>query len=180
MRVNNYFICISGCLLLAGCAGTTKRPVAPVADASSVQRPLQQPSSTVTQPADKDKNIQIRAYEPSVPKAVAPVHSSAVTSLVAQAQLLESAGDMTAAVATIERALRIEPRNAHLWNQLAHLRFSQGRVSPAADLAMKSMALAGGDIALKRDNWRLIARARRGAGDVAGARVAERKARMLR
>lgn len=178
MRVNNFIACISGCLLLAGCAGTTQR-AAPVAEASSVQRPMQPPSSTVTQPADGGGGIQIRAYEPSVRKAVAPVHSSAVTSLLKSAQLLESAGDLTAAVGTIERALRIEPRNAHLWNRLAHLRFSQGRISPAADLAMKSMALAGGDIALKRDNWQLIARARRRAGDVAGARVAERKARML-
>ncbi len=178
MRVNNFIACISGCLLLAGCAGTTKRPVAPVTEATAEQRPVQRPSS-MTKPADKGGSIQIRAYDPSVPKAVAPVHSSAVTSLVKSAQLLESAGDLTAAVGTIERALRIEPRNAHLWNQLAHLRFSQGRISPAADLAMKSMALAGGDIALKRDNWRLIARARRGAGDVASARVADRKARML-
>lgn len=176
MRVNNFIACISVCLLLAGCAGTTQR-AAPVAEASPVQRPVQQPSSTVTQPADG--GIQIRAYEPSVQRAVAPVHSSAVISLLKSAQLLESAGDLTAAVGTIERALRIEPRNAHLWNRLAHLRFSQGRISPAADLALKSMALAGGDIVLKRDNWQLIARARRRAGDVAGARVAERKARML-
>ena len=177
MRVNNFIAYISGCLLLAGCAGTTQRTAAPVAEASSVERPVQQPSSTMTQPADG--GIQIRAYEPSIPKAVAPVHSSAVTSLLKSAQRQESAGDLAAAVGTIERALRIEPRNAHLWNRLAHLRFSQGRISPAADLALKSMALAGGDIALKRDNWQLIARARRGAGDVAGARVAERKARML-
>ena len=179
MRVNHFIAGISGCLLLAGCAGTTQRTAAPVAEASSVQRPVQQPSSTMTQPADGGGGIQIRAYEPAARKAVAPVHSSAVTSLLKSAQRQELAGDLTAAVGTIERALRIEPRNAHLWNRLAHLRFSQGRISPAADLAMKSMALAGGDIALKRDNWQLIARARRGAGDVAGARVAERKARML-
>ena len=46
-------------------------------------------------------------------------------------------------------------------------------------LADPRPALAGGDLALKRDNWRLIAKARRAAGDVAGARVAERKARTL-
>ncbi|MGD2084201.1 MAG: hypothetical protein PVF91_14665, partial [Chromatiales bacterium] len=76
--------------------------------------------------------------------------------------------------------LRIEPRNAHLWNRLAHLRMAQDRLGEAADLAAKSNAMAGPDEALKRDNWELIAAARRAAGDTAGARAAEHRARGLR
>jgi len=55
----------------------------------------------------------------------------------------------------------------------------QGRGTAAADLAAKSLALAGADRDLKADNWKLTARARRSVGDVNGASTAERKARML-
>ncbi|MES9845938.1 MAG: hypothetical protein ABW162_00355 [Candidatus Sedimenticola sp. PURPLELP] len=131
-----------------------------------------------TPPADQ-QGIQIRAYEPPVNTRVKPVHSKAVLALMAQAQRQEDKGDMAGAVATIERGLRIEPRNAHLWNRLAHLRYAQGQRGLAADLAAKSNSLAARDLELKRDNWLLIADARRSVGDIAGARAAERKARML-
>jgi len=119
-------------------------------------------------------------YEPAQPVIATPVYSRAVVALLAQSEREERQGALGAAVSTVERALRLESRNAHLWNRLAHLRYNQGRRGLAADLAAKSNALAGRDLALKRDNWLLIAAARRSIGDGHGARVAERKARMLR
>ncbi|OOZ37751.1 hypothetical protein BOW51_01070 [Solemya velesiana gill symbiont] len=139
--------------------------------------PVQQEEVKV-RPAE-ETGIQIRAYEPPEPPPLKPVHSRAVQSLMDQAAKQERQGALAAAVVTIERGLRIEPRNAHLWNRLAHLRYAQGQRGLAADLAAKSNTLAGRDIQLKRDNWLLIADARRSVGDIAGARTAERKARML-
>ncbi|MCW8908812.1 MAG: tetratricopeptide repeat protein, partial [Sedimenticola sp.] len=119
-------------------------------------------------------------YEPASAVPLTPLHSSAVQSLLRSAEAQERNRDLAGAVGTLERALRIEPRNAHLWHRLATLRFQQGRYSQATGLAEKSLALAGGDRGLKRENWRLIADSKRASGDEAGARVAERKARLVR
>ncbi len=47
-------------------------------------------------------------------------------------------------------------------------------------MAQKSLRLASGDRLLGAANWRLIAAARRGSGDLAGSREAERQAGSLR
>ena len=167
-------------LLLAGCYTTPQRP-------SAEQSPPPLPTTTQTRPAQpeapapvQEEGVQISAYEPASTVPLTPLHSSAVQSLLRSAEEQERSRDLAGAVGTLERALRIEPRNAHLWHRLAGLRFQQGRYSQAAGLAEKSLALAGGDNGLKRDNWRLIADSKRADGDEAGARVAERKARLVR
>ncbi len=167
-------------LLLAGCYTAPQRPVAEVG-----QRPPPAPvdnrgyePEVVTAPA-RDKEIQISAYEPAPAVPLVPLHSKAVDALLKTAREQERKQDLNGAVGTIERALRIEPRNGHLWYRLANLRYSQGQHGMASDLARKSLALAGADVALKRDSWQLIARAKRAVGDIEAAKVAERKARML-
>jgi tetratricopeptide (TPR) repeat protein len=89
------------------------------------------------------------------------------------------AGQPARAAALLERALRIEPRNAALWHNLAAVRLSQQRYSQAESLALRSNSLAGADRKLQADNWRVIAAARGGRGDQAGARRAEDRAARL-
>jgi hypothetical protein len=86
--------------------------------------------------------------------------SKAVRTLLQQAELQRSSGDLTGAAATLERALRIEPDSAYVWNRLAHVRAQQGQTGLAGELAAKSNSFAGTDETLKRDNDRLIAAAR--------------------
>jgi len=86
--------------------------------------------------------------------------SKAVRTLLQQAELQRSSGDLTGAAATLERALRIEPESAYVWNRLAHVRGQQGQTGLAGELAAKSNSFAGTDETLKRDNDRLIAAAR--------------------
>jgi hypothetical protein len=87
--------------------------------------------------------------------------SKAVKTLLQQADLQRASGDLTGAAATLERALRIEPESAYVWNRLAHVRLKQGQNGLAAELAAKSNAFAGADDAVRRDNDALIARAGR-------------------
>jgi hypothetical protein len=94
-----------------------------------------------------------------------------------QADQQRQAGDYAGAAATLERALRIQPQDALLWNRLARVRMEQGLHSQAANLAAKSNVYAGDQAGLRQDNWSIIATARRQAGDAAGAEEAERKAR---
>jgi len=71
-----------------------------------------------------------------------------------------------------ERALRIEPRNPRLWQELARVRLKQGDYAQAESVAARSSSWAGGDNRLRAENWRLIAQAREARGDAEGARAA--------
>lgn len=104
----------------------------------------------------------------------------AVVALLDTAERQANAGDLEAASASLERAIRIDPRNPVLWYHLATVRLSQGDAAAAEQLAVKSNSLAAGNHAQQRRNWELVARARRSQEDAAGAREAERRARALR
>lgn len=109
----------------------------------------------------------------------APSTGGAVLALLDRADHYRSAGDTAGEAATIERALRIDPRNAQLWHRLAATRLEQGQPQQAEQLALKSNALSAGDTALRLRNWRLVAKARWTMNDAAGARAAETRARAL-
>lgn len=100
----------------------------------------------------------------------------AVVSLVSQAQTQLSGGQLEAAGASLERALRIEPRNPVLWQELARVRLDQGQFRQTENLAAKSNALSGDDARLRAENWRIIGEARSRLGDAQGAQAAFERA----
>lgn len=170
------------CLLLgglSGCAdfnriyGTPSRQPAPVYG----NYPEAYPRETyrAPSPAERPAARPYVAQPPAPPREAAS--SPAVAALLAQAETIRQSGDLGAAVATAERALRIEPRNAKLIHVLAELRLQQDLPKEAEDLAKKSNVLAGGDRELIRKNWLIIASARRRFGDTRGAAEAEARAR---
>jgi Tfp pilus assembly protein PilF len=109
-------------------------------------------------------------------KPLTPTLPPAADGLARQAEQQRQQGDYAGAAATLERSLRIAPREAYLWNRLARVRMEQGLTAQAGQLAARSNDLAGSQANIKRDNWRIIAESRRRAGDVTGASEAERKA----
>src|SRR5712691_11567484 len=62
-----------------------------------------------------------------------PAHaeSAAIASLMDSARADNAAGKLANAAASLERALRIEPRNPRLWQELARLRLKQGDYAQA-------------------------------------------------
>jgi cytochrome c-type biogenesis protein CcmH/NrfG len=102
-----------------------------------------------------------------------------VVALLDQAEQQANAGELEPAAASLERAIRIDPRNPVLWYHLATVRLSQGESSQAEQLAVKSNSLAAGNRTQQARNWRLIAQARREQNDTNGAAAAERRAREL-
>lgn len=104
-----------------------------------------------------------------------PTASAAVVALLEKAKAEANAGEGEAAAATLERAIEIEPKNPWLWHRLAVLRLQQGLWQPAVDLATKSNTLADGNARLLGGNWEVIANARQGLGDAAGAQQAKSK-----
>ncbi|MCF8007310.1 MAG: hypothetical protein K9K84_07860 [Methylovulum sp.] len=102
--------------------------------------------------------------------------SAAVNALVLAANQNTEHGNLQNATATIERAIRIEPRNATLYYKLALLRLQEARPRLAEDLAKKSAILASNDTRLKKHSWLLIARARELQNNLEGAKAAKAKA----
>lgn len=105
--------------------------------------------------------------------------NAAVVALVENAHADLQAGRTANAAAALERALRIEPRNARLWHELARLRLAQGEYEQAEALAKKSSAWAGEDKRLRAANWRVIGEARAHRGDPQGALEAYARAAEL-
>jgi len=112
-----------------------------------------------------------QASAPAVEPA-ARTENIAVASLMEGARTEAAAGHLANAAASIERALRIEPRNPRLWQALARVRLQQGDYAQAESTARRSSSWAGDDSALRSENWRLIAQAREARGDTEGARAA--------
>ncbi len=154
-------------------APATAAPAPKPAPKPVVEAPPPAPAAAPAPPA-----TQVAAAPPAPePQAtLVPGLAPAADSLARQAEQQRQSGDYAGAAATLERSLRIEPRQAYLWNRLARVRMEQGMSSQAGNLAARSNDLAGSQAGLKQDNWRIIAEAKRRAGDTAGASEAERRA----
>lgn len=106
-----------------------------------------------------------------------PSQNTAVVALVEKAESLAASGNLDQASASLERALRIEPRNPVLWQELASVRIDQGQYRQAENLAAKSNSLAGDYRWLRKKNWQIIAEARLKRGDNQGAQTALERAK---
>ena len=113
---------------------------------------------------------------PRKPESLPVSDNSAVIALADAARADAASGKLDAAAASFERALRIEPRNPVLWQELAKLRLQQGQYQQAEGLAARSNGWAGDNKTLRAENWRIIGQARLKRGDYPGAQSAFDKA----
>ena len=98
------------------------------------------------------------------PQVVARAESPAIAGLLESARSDAAAGRLGSAAASLERALRIEPRNPRLWHELAKVRLRQADYSQAESLAARSNTYAGTDAELRSANQKIIADARSARG----------------
>ncbi len=150
MLIHLRFLFFLPVLLIVACSFTAKQP---------------EPETT-----EEAGLMQIRPSDSS---------SSAVLSLLQKARTAAKAGQLEVAEVNLERALRIEPRNASLWHYMARLRLEQGRMNQAAGLAARSNSLEHDDQILQADNWRIIASARYQQGNIDAAKEAQARADAL-
>jgi Tfp pilus assembly protein PilF len=94
------------------------------------------------------------------PPPAAKSENMAIAGLMDSARSDASAGRLGSAAATLERALRIEPRNPRLWHELAKVRLRQADFSQAESLAARSNTYAGDDRDLRAANQKIISDAR--------------------
>lgn len=116
---------------------------------------------------------------PAVPDVVMGNMPPAILALVTEADRNLATGNFESAAVKIERALRIDSRNAKLTYKLANIRLKQEQPRLAEDLAKKAELLAVGDRELKRQCWLLIAQSKRLQNDLQGALQAELNASQL-
>lgn len=102
--------------------------------------------------------------------------SAAVTSLRETAAAQRANGLLVDAQATLERALRIEPRNARLWYQLAGVQMDLGKYQQAESMALRASRYVGDNRRMNRAVWNLVADARQAKGDTGGAQQARDRA----
>src|SRR5258706_93983 len=96
------------------------------------------------------------APEPAA-KPAAPSENVAIAGLMQSARADAAAGRLANAAATLERALRIEPRNPRLWRELALVRLKQGDYVQAESVAARSKSWAGNGIMLPNHSPLVIA-----------------------
>ena len=129
----------------------------------------------------KDKEIDSRvrapASEDSAGVQVYSLQNPAVKELTAQAVVAERAGELDQASGFLERALRIEPRDPQVLQQMAEIKLQKKDYQQALNFAVRSYDIGPrvGEICSR--NWRTISVAREHLDDVAGANDAEARAR---
>ncbi len=103
--------------------------------------------------------------------------SSATLALVTEARSASAAENHANAVAYLERAVRIEPRNAELWIELSAAHLNNGNLAAANQHARKAIALAGSNERLGRLAWLQLADIREAEGSSAEANAIRRRYR---
>jgi tetratricopeptide (TPR) repeat protein len=148
-------------LLVAGCATPQ-----PTSEASVEPRP-QTASPPPARPRDEP---------PLRSGGEAQIRPGAVLALVERAQRAQGLGALDEAAEAIERALRLTPRDAGLWLDLAALRLDQGAPEQAEASARKGIGLSDEPGMLQR-GWLLVAEALERQGESRAADEARARAR---
>ena len=110
--------------------------------------------------ATKDEAPSTPAAPPPLPETPTARETVAIAGLMESARSDAAGGRLVQAAGTLERALRIEPRNPRLWHELARVRLRQGDAAQAANLAARSNSFAGSDGPLRAANQSIIEQSR--------------------
>ena len=196
MKIHFANMLIVSSLFVTGCAGGMRAPVvdasisnsdsnAVVVESVGVESAGVDVGASVGEASVESSDVVITALgDEELSSAVLPasevigadVPSPAVVALLNNANAQTQAGRHDQAAASLERAVKIEPKNAWVWHRLARSRLQLGELDQAQSLAARSNSFARNDRRLLSDNWSLIAEARQLGGDQAGARAAQLRA----
>ena len=138
-----------------------ERPVVveqPIEERSLMIEPPVEESPSVTEPPVEEHPAVIEPpgdYKPITGRA-AGIYNEAEEAM--------QAGRFAPAEMLLERALRIEPRNAHYWYTLGLAKFRQKQYPQAVQFCLKAESLAGSQPGLLARNQVLLTQAKKAAG----------------
>lgn len=169
----NFILLFSSLLLLQACASAVKQGVSsvPVEDRSVENNQNDSGSSADLPEPDIQKDAEYVSTKNEITRENKD-KKAVVVALLENAEARMESGDKASAAATLERALRLEPKNAMLWHRLGLIRLQQKNWQQAINLAKRSNSLAARDYYLQSANWKLIAQANSRAGNKAAAKQA--------
>lgn len=151
--------------LAAGCAAPPQyeQPVTPPAPVPAPPPPAPAHPASAPKPAPQRPAPPQPAPPPSQPAQQFRL-GAAAAALVSEARQEAANGDPQLALSTVERALRIEPRNPLLWLILGQAHEGAGQYELAASMGRKALQLAAGDAGVQSRAWRLIGDSLRARG----------------
>jgi tetratricopeptide (TPR) repeat protein len=146
-------------LLLSACISAPTPPTSPGA-----RTPATAPGTVA--PAESRTTTQPPAISGTpAPEPAPPLSSAATDALVLASNSATSAGDHRSAIAHLERAIRIDSRNADLWARLSTSYLRDGRQNLARQYAQRALALAGTRLDWKRSAWLALAAVEEASGN---------------
>ncbi|MCP4995051.1 MAG: tetratricopeptide repeat protein [Gammaproteobacteria bacterium] len=146
-------IALLSILLFQGCA--TYPPAQPTH--------YPQPQPTAPAPPQPEQN---RPQPRMTPQVQVPDRqtSTIAADFGRQAANQVNQGRLDLAAATLERGLRVAPKDATLWSQLAEVKLQQQQYQQARSMAAKSNSLSGGNSSIVQKNQWIIYEASQRAG----------------
>lgn len=138
------------------------------------------PPPGATQSPTEDRTVQEKVREPAQQQRggvqVFPLQNPAVKALLKQAEESETAGDYNAAAVSIERALRIQPRDPELLQRMAEIQLQKKDYQQALNFASRSYDSGPRVGELCNRNWRTMSVAQAALGDSRSADKADVRA----
>ena len=127
-------------------------------------------------PVEVETKVREPAREDAAGVQVYPLKNPAVQELMDEASAAEAKADYSQASLLLERALRIQPRNPEVLQQMAEVQLQSRDWNQGLNFASRSYDVGPrvGEICSR--NWRTISVAREYLGDAAGSLEAEQKA----
>lgn len=148
-------ICLLGSFLFQGCVNYRYSP--------PVYYPP--PRSTVPAPPQPPPHEEERSVSMPEPARQAPGQDGGVAANFSREAAMQARqGKLDLASATLERGLRVAPKDAALWSQLAEVKLQQQQYQQARSLAAKSNSLARGSSGVVQRNHWIIEESRRRSG----------------
>ena len=152
---------VSAVAMLSACTSLQPPPSTPAPvetrEVTPLPPPALPPPSSRPLPETTERQPPVVPIEPEV--APAPPRATPSSTLLASVDTAMASGQLEQAAALCERALRISPRDGHLWYRLATIRYQQERFTDSAGLARRAMSFAGPDAKLAADSQRLLQQA---------------------
>ena len=146
---------------LAACAAAPSAP--PVIEDGQATAPI-------------ERDVDPAAPPPDEPQ---PQPTAATWALVSAAQSAMADQQHDSAIAYLERAVRIDPRNAELWIELSAAHLADDNLAAATQHVRKAIALASQDPALTRRAWLQMADIREAEGNASEAKAIRRRYRAV-
>lgn len=123
-----------------------------------------------------ETRVRVPASQESEGVQVFPLQNPAVKELLADAGSAETAGDYSQAAVLLERALRIQPRDPEILQQMAEIQLQKQDYEQALNFAVRSYDIGPRVGEICDRNWRTISVAREHLGDHSGSAQAEQRA----